>query len=82
MPLEVVPVGIPFTTAQNKVYALPSFPVSVYTDSPAPAIQQSMTANFLTNTAVTLTEGQSPILTGSFIRTTAAGITLVFKRRS
>jgi hypothetical protein len=69
MATELIPVGPVFSMVQNTIYALPASRVLLFTDGAAPTIQQSTTAAFTANVAVTLTGGQAEIA-GGFIRQT------------
>jgi hypothetical protein len=79
MPTELLPVGTPVTLVQNQIYALPAAKVTLFTDAATPTIQQSNTAAFTANTAVTLTGGSSVVSSG-FLRATTAGVVITLKR--
>lgn len=76
---DTVALGRPFAMVQNQVYALPAYPVTMFTDATTPTVQQSTTAAFTANVAVTLTGGQAT-LAGGFVRTTSASVTATFKQ--
>lgn len=79
MPTELIPIGMPVTLVQNQVYALPAVKTTLFTDATTPTIQQSNTAAFTANVAVTLTGGAAAVGAG-FLRTTGTGVTIVLKR--
>jgi hypothetical protein len=70
MPLELLPIGQPVTLVANVIYALPAVAVTLTTDATTPTIQQSNTAAFTANVAVTLTGGAAKVA-GGFIRATS-----------
>lgn len=76
MATELISLGTLVTMAQNTVFALPARKVRLFTNSAAPALQQSNDITFATNVAVTLTDGMAE-LAGGFLRATAVGGALV-----
>jgi len=79
MPQEFLVEG-QWTLKQNVPYALPPFPATIFTDATSPTLQQSNTAAFTANSAVTLTGG-SANLTGGFVRSTGGDVVVTVTRR-
>jgi len=80
MPTNTLATGQIHSLVQNTVYALPPVRCMLFTDATTPTLQQSLTAAFTANVAVTLTAGQSEC-NGGFIRLTTAGpINVILKR--
>jgi len=81
MPTQLLSPGSPVTLLQNVVYGLPVVQCTLFTDTTTPALQQSNTATFTANVALTLTNGQVQVV-GGFLRATAVGGALVVLKRA
>jgi len=81
MPTEVLSPGPVWTLLQNVVYALPPVRCRLFTDSTAPALQQSNTLAFTANVVVALVDGAAEV-SGGFIRATAAAGAIVTLKRA
>lgn len=79
MPTELLSIGPPTALVQNQVYALPAVRCTLFTDATTPTLQQSNTAAFTANVALTLTAGAATVA-GGFIRATTTGVTVTLKR--
>jgi hypothetical protein len=65
-----IPIGMTVTLQPNVVYALPGMSTTLYTDSAAPALEQSNVIDFATKSVVTLTGGSAKV-SAAFIRATS-----------
>ena len=70
MPLQVLPLGVPFTILNGIVYALPGKRCLLFCSAGAPALAMSNDPAFATTIAVVLTNGQMEVA-GGFIKATA-----------
>lgn len=74
MATEVLSMGYPLTMTQNTIYALPSVPVRLFTETTAAVIKLSNIAAMTTTTTITLTTGISDVLPAGFIQCTSGTI--------
>jgi len=79
MPTQLLSIGPPQALVQNQIYALPAVKATLFTDATTPTLQQSNTAAFTANVAVTLTGGVGTVY-GGWMRATTAGVIVTLKR--
>ena len=70
MATQAITIGPVHTLVTNQVYALPGSATTLYTDSAAPALEQSNVIDFATKSTVTLTNGMAQVA-GAFLRATS-----------